>query len=245
MTLQSVLFLTAIRKNLHKTLHAFTFFLGWMCVHSFDLLFISQRFGVKTYLYVYYFGLLIETVLLVLIVREVFSLVFTPWGSLPAGVISNVFSLITTVSALIVFAAVWHPANTPDPLFAGLRTAHRTVQSILCLAFWIIVLYARVLGIPWRSRLADITSGFLLYLTFQSFTSAIIGFASRYWVAQLSRIATLSYIGALLFWVASMREQKMVFEVVSDDELSHVRSLVEAMVSTTSQLSKIIKSRAS
>jgi len=217
-----VLFVGAIKRRLASDFPRFLWLLGFISFKSLLLVVINFVAGVWIYFYVYYFGVLAETVLLVLVASEIFRLLFEPVSELRPDALSRMAGVMIAIAAVALTVVTWHsPAGIPL-LPAILYKGRSALETVICLAFWLLALYSRFLGLPWRSRMADIVSGFLFYLTLQSVTHALFIFPQLY--STLSRLESALYLGGLCFWLAALRKQEPTFAPASQGQLLLLRA---------------------
>jgi hypothetical protein len=200
----------AIRRQLASDFPRFVLLLGFVCSRSLMLVFINFLFSLGPYFYAYYWSTAIESLLLILVTAEIFKLVFEPVSALPPSAISRMAGAIVVIAAVAVTVATWPPSKNFDLTFSVVYRVRTAVDIVICFSCWLLAIYSRLLGLRWRSRLADIMSGFLFYLTIQSFTHMLL------WIipdktAVLSRIESAAYLGGLCFWFAALRQQEPVF----------------------------------
>jgi hypothetical protein len=224
--LQLLLLVTAIRKGLARVTPAYVAFLSFVAMQSSALLAISHFLAYRVYFWAFYFGAATEAALLLWIVYDVFRNVFDPLSSLPPRSVAKVVAGAAIIAAISITLAIWKPAVQPDPLAALARTFQRTTNFIVSLSFWSLVVYARKLGIPWRSRMAGIAAGFLFFLTIQSITTAALGFTPRSWFGTLSRIGIISYLASLIVWVRAVQRQEEEVQLPTPAAVAKFRSLV-------------------
>jgi hypothetical protein len=119
----------------------------------------------------------------------------------------------------------------------------RTTNFVVSLSFWSLVIYARKLGIPWRSRMAGIAAGFLFFLTIQSITTAALGFAPQSWFASLNRIGIISYLSSLFVWLHAVQREEDRAELPTPEALLHLAAAVGQMRNATGKLAVQGKTR--
>src|SRR5216684_3309096 len=187
------LFIGAVRRRLASDFPCFVWLVGFIFFKSLLLAFINFVAGVWAYFYVYYFGAAIEATLMVLVASEIFRLLFEPVSTLRPHALSRMAGGMIAILAMAVTAVTWHPMGQLPLPAAILYTGRTALEIVICLSFWLLALYSRFLGLPWRSRMADIVSGFLFYLTLQSVTHALLMFPQLFSI--ISRLESAIYIG--------------------------------------------------
>lgn len=221
---QLALFAGCLKRRLASDVPRFVVLIGFLSLKSIVLIVVSRLFPYSAYFYTYYFGGVIKGIILVAVAYEIFLLVFEPRSALPPQTLSKMIWGIFAVSILATGAAVWQPFQTNDLLLTIILTAERSVDLVICCSFWLLVLCSRVLGIPWRCRIADIASGFLLQLTAESVITFLRSFLHTPYSTGLSRIGTLAYLGCLGFWFAALRRQEPTFAAATRSQLLLLRN---------------------
>lgn len=221
---QVALFVGCLKRRLASDVPRFVMLVGFLSLKSITLIFISLFFAYKVYFYSYYFGVVFNSVFLIAVAYEIFLLVFEPRSALPPRTLSRMIWGIFAVSILATTAAIWRPFRTNDLTFTIIMTAQRSVELVICFSFWLLVLCSRVLGIPWRCRIADIASGFLLQLTSEAAITVLLGFVPASYAGGLSRLGTVAYLGGMGFWFAALRRQEPTFAAATRSQLLLLRN---------------------
>ena len=209
---QCWLFAAALKMKIYRQLFWFVVFLGFVSCRSVLLLWISQCLSYPVYFYTYYGALGVESILIALLIHAFFREAFEPFNSLPSGTVMRLVICISFFITACSCLAFYKPALTSRFLFVVIETANRTLQFCLCASLWVIVLYARKLAIPWRSRVADIITGFLVFITvrFIVFSSAeLLHFQAI--AMKLSRLSMVAYLIGLAFWQAAFLRKEVAF----------------------------------
>jgi hypothetical protein len=235
--LQWCLLVLAIRHGIGRVAPRYVIFIGFLSVQSTLLFLVSRYLTYSAYVWAFYLGMGIETLLLVLVLYDIFRSVFDPLGSLPPKIVAKIASQVVAIAAAALTLAIWKPAVSPDAVLSFLRTFHRSAEFIATLSLWSVVLYARALGIPWRSRVAGLASGFLLYLTVQSLITAAIGLnPGRAVISWLSRTGIISYVVSLVIWILAVRRQEAVVQLPTPAALGKLRVLISEARSDSGKL---------
>ena len=236
--LQWILAVMSVRKGMTRGAPRYVAFISFATLQTMALLAISQFMPYAVYFWTFYIGGAIETTLLFFVVYDVFRNVFDPLSSLPPRTVAKSVAGLAFIIALSVTLWICKPAVRPDPLSALAlgRTFERTTNLVVSLSFWGLAFYARKLGIPWRSRMAGIASGFLIYLTVQSSTTAALGFAPSTWFGTLNRIGVISYLASLIVWLRALQLEEPEVELPTPEALVQVAAAVEQMGAAAGQL---------
>ena len=198
---QWALLIMAIKCSLQRQMPRYLAFLSFVSLQSPTLLAISRWMPYNAYFWAFYVGMTIETFLLLMVVYDIFKTTFAPLTSLPVTLLPRMARMTTVLAATAVSLTLWIPGITGLSVFALARNYHRTAQLIICALLWCVVLYARHVGIPWRSRSAWIAGGFLVYLSTQAIVTGSVTFTrNAQMVMWLSRIGLAGYLAGLAFW---------------------------------------------
>jgi hypothetical protein len=230
MAMQWGLLAYALHRKLWRQSPFFMAFLSFVALQSSASFLISQYLSYSSYVVAFYAGMAMETVLLLMVVYEVFRVGFNPIGVLPSGTVARIVAFLGAIVVGSVSLALWKPAVSSDAFFALAKTCHRSAEFVVCCALWSIILYARSLAIPWQTRIAGIARGFLFYLTVQAFTTAGIALSSGAVVTWLSRVGIASYFVALVLWFRAARQQDEIsMELPAPEVLIRLKDLVGEM----------------
>jgi hypothetical protein len=238
-SLQWMLLIVSIRKGMARLSPSYVAFVAFAALESTALTVVAQFMAYQVYFWAFYFGVALETALLFFVVYDVFRNVFDPLSSLPPRTVAKAVAGVAIITAVSITLGIWKPAVRPDALAALARTFERTTDFIVSLSFWSLVVYARKLGIPWRSRMAGIAAGFLLYLTSQSVTTAVMGFAPQSWFAFLNRIGIDIYLATLFVRLRAVQRQETKVELPTPDALLHLVAAVGQMRNATGKLATV------
>lgn len=241
---QWLLFAYAVRKRIARLAPRFLLFLGFICFQSTALFAVARALSYPYYFWSYYAGLAIETLLLMLVLYDIFRTTFQPYFSLPSRTLGRLVTSIAVISALVISLAIWKPALSADAATSFLRTFHRTSGLVVALSLWSVVMYARHVGVPWRSRTAGIAAGFLFYLSVQGLTTAAIGFAPQAWFAWLDRAGNAAFLLSLVSWFHAVRQpEEISLDLPAPEFVFRLRGWVAQMRRDTGELEVAGKAR--
>lgn len=228
--LQCVVFLSALRRGLGKCLPRFTGYIGFVSVRSLVLFAVSQFLVYRIYFWAFYAGVALEVVLLFFVIYEIFQGSFQPLESVPRSAIPAICTIMSILAALAVSLAISNPASRHLPRIANLlNTLDRSSDIIIACALWTIVMYARHLGIPWRSRVAGIARGLLIGISIQAITVMAIGFVKFQAGMWFSRIGMVGNIAALVIWLRAVRAQEIPIVLPAPEVLTKLQMVVGEM----------------
>lgn len=224
--LQFTSWLFSLSAGLQRLHPRFVFYLGFLCVKSSMLLVVSLALPYSWYYWSFYAGIAIETLLLLLVVYEIFRNTFAPLGVLRPGTIARLAGWMIVTTAVFITIGIWRPAPTSsfaDSVTALLRTTHQTVTFSVAVALWSLVMYARGLAIPWRSRTAGIAAGFLFCLSAESFVRAGQSMAPHAWFIWFDRLLAVVFLVTLALWIlATRRPEETATELPTPDVLRSI-----------------------
>jgi hypothetical protein len=145
---------------------AFTGFIAFCVLRS--CLLIYARFVLENstaYVRVGWGAYALQSVLLIALVLEVVRIVLGPYEALPRGTLGNLVLATFTVAFLTVAFTLRFPGSEPSEWITFLRAMDQGVSWTLWGIFVTILVFARVLGIPWNHRVYGIVVGFVFYLS--------------------------------------------------------------------------------
>lgn len=154
----------------------------------------------------YYFRInwgfrLVGLPLMVAVLIEVFASVFRPYSTLPKGTLRWFqFAIIGLIVATAV-AAVVFPGSGPGKLVHGILLINRSLSIIFCGIFSLTALMSGYFGIPWQTRTYGIGVGFLLYMSVDLFTSALLSFYGLDVSSVVQVFIMLAFTLALTTWI--------------------------------------------
>ena len=116
----------------------------------------------------------VEAIFLNLVLLEILVKVLDPFESLPGRTVARFcFWAVLGISTAVAFS-VMMPSGKQGPLFEVPLTIERTIFLADAALLWILLVQAKKLGITWKSSVAEIAIGFVLYLTVQA-TAKFVG----------------------------------------------------------------------
>ena len=116
----------------------------------------------------------IEAIFLNLVLLEILVKVLDPFESLPGRTVAKFcFWAVLGISTAVAFS-VMMPSGHKGPLIEVPLTIERTIFLADAALLWILLVQAKKLGITWKSSVAEIAIGFVLYLTVQSTTRFVV-----------------------------------------------------------------------
>src|SRR5947209_4041084 len=162
------------RKEFFRHWKVFAYYLFFMAGSSLVTL-AAAGFGSRgTYVLTYSVFDFIEAILLNLVVLEILVKVLDPFESLPGRTVARFcFWAILGISAAVAIS-VMMPSGTRETYIQVPLTIERTIFLADASLLWILLVQSKSLGIPWKSSVAEIAIGFVLYLTVQATTRFVV-----------------------------------------------------------------------
>lgn len=231
--LQWAAILVSVYSKLGQQAPRFMLYLWFLCIKSSILVWVSLAFPYATYFWCFYAGVAIDTALLLMVVHEIFRSTFDPLGVQPPGTIARLTGMMIVATSVVITIGIWKPAATSsfvDSLTSLLRTIHRTVIFSIALALWSLVMYARSLAIPWRSRIAGIAAGLLFYISIESIIRGGQSFAPHSWFIWFDRSLGACSLVMLGMWIrAARRPEEIAMDLPTPSALKKVSMALTEM----------------
>jgi hypothetical protein len=220
-----------IGRSLRKSLPRFWIYVAFCGVQGAYLFAAGHLSPYAVYFWSFYAGMAIETVLLIVVLYEIFLRAFAPLESLPERTVARLAVIIAGAAALTLAWAMWSPAAHPRfPWYVDfLSTLNRSAGAVTAAALWTVVMYARHLGIPWRSRVAGIARGFLVYLSAQAILTAVSGYTGVTGTMWVSRLAMICYLVAIGMWMHAARQKEIPIVLPAPESLAKLHVVVAGM----------------
>jgi hypothetical protein len=216
-----------VKKGYWTHWKAFGCYLFYMLAQNLTLFLMSFRVTSRTYAIAYDVTDFIEVVLLSLVVLEILVKVLEPVDVIPGRAVARAaFWAILGVSIAVALSVFIHGQKT-DLLIDLPLTVERTIFLADSILLWILLFQAKALGISWKSSVAEIAIGFVLYLTVQATTRFVMNiYDSRFVVNIASGVGQFAYLIALGSWIWTMTHRDPVSAVrPSAETLAQMREL--------------------
>lgn len=189
--------------------------------------------SVNAFFYAYWGGQLIEAVLTLLIIQEIFTAVLRPYGGLRA-----VGPKIYWISALVFTSvAIWMDVSTPKAMIArvttGLIVAERSISFIQISLLLILFVFCRLFGLRWRHYTFGVALGFSVSACFLALAGSIqvqVGWANS---TMYQLTAPLSFDVGAFVWGCYMVSKESIREIPAvplSPQLAKWNSALEQLV---------------
>src|SRR5215467_1463121 len=214
------------RREFFRHWKVFGYYLFYMAGSSIVTLAIVWFGSRNTYAIAYSVVDFIEAILLNLVLLEILVKVLDPFESLPGRTVARFcFWAVLGISTAVALS-VMMPAGYKETYMQVPLAIERTIFLADACLLWILLMQSKALGITWKSSVAEITVGFLLYLTVQATTRFVV---SRYQDALLISICSIvgqfAYLFSLLGWIWTITHRDPVPAPLSAEARARVEKL--------------------
>jgi hypothetical protein len=165
-------------------------------------------------------------VVLVVMVREVFHILFHPYDTLPQRTLAYFGQATAAVVVAAVAFAFCFPGAQPTAWMTFARAMDQVVSWVLCAVFGFIALFATYFGVPWRHRLYGIGIGFLFYMSVDVAVTTVIAqyrLPSYSWITLIDMVAFLAACGVWCYYFATPEVPRSVPTL---EQLRKIQSLL-------------------
>jgi hypothetical protein len=214
------------RKDFFRHWKIFSYYLFYMASSTVVMLAVSQFATRNQFAYAYSAMDFIEAILLNLVVLEILVRVLDPFESLPGRTVARFcFWAVLGISTAVALS-VMMPAGNKDTYIQVSLTIERTIFLADASLLWILLVQSKSLGISWKSSVAEIAIGFVLYLTVQATTRFVLAI---YQNARLQSIAAevgqFAYLIAVLSWIWTIMRRDAIPAPPSAEALARMYKL--------------------
>jgi len=177
----------------------YLFFMASSSILTLAIVWIGRRDAYAiTYLVVDF----IEAILLNLVLLEILVKVLDPFESLPGRTVARFcFWAVLGISTAVALS-VMMPSGHKEAYIQVPLTIERTIFLADAALLWILLVQSKSLGITWKSSVAEIAIGFVLYLTVQATTRFVVAIYQTSMLQSLaSEVGQFAYLIAVLSWI--------------------------------------------
>ena len=178
----------------------------------------------------------IEAIFLNLVLLEILVKVLDPFESLPGRTVAKFcFWAVLGISTAVAFS-VMMPSGKHGPLFDVPVTIERTIFLADAALLWILLIQAKKLGITWKSSVAEIAIGFVLYLTVQA-TAKFVGsiYTDRMLQSISGEVGQFAFLIAVLGWTWTIIKRDPIEEPLSSEALARIQKTLAEDESVTKE----------
>jgi hypothetical protein len=228
MLIQAALFAVLLWRRAHRSYPSFTLFIGFCVVRStvqLGLTFVAPalRNTVQWGAYVPQF------IILVMLVFEVFHVVFHPYDTLPEGTLTHFLEAVFAVAVTAIAVAVRYPGTQPTAWLTFARAMDQVTAWVLCAVFGFIALFSKYFGIPWRHRVYGIGLGFLFYLSVDMVVTTIVAHYGTMAIRPIWWLDMVAFILSCIIWAIYFAAAEISRPVPSMEQLQQIRTALKQL----------------
>jgi hypothetical protein len=214
------------RRDFYRHWKVFSYYLFYMALSTVAMLGVSQFGSRELFFYSYSAMDFVEAILLNLVVLEILVKVLDPFESLPGRTVARFcFWAILGISTAVALS-VMMPTGYKEPHMQVPLAIERTIFLADACVLWILLVQSKALGITWKSSVAEISIGFVLYLTVQATTRFVVSrFQNAALISISSEVGQVAYLIALLSWTWTILKRDPVTASPSEEAMERVRKL--------------------
>ena len=212
------------RKEFFKHWKVFSYYLFYMAGASIFTI-AAYNFGSREmYIATYSVFDFIEAILINLVLLEILVKVLDPFESLPGRTVARFcFWAVLGISGAVALS-VMTPSGHLEPLVEVPLTIERTIYLADASLLWILLVQSKSLGITWKSSIAEISIGFILYLTVQATTRFMVSIYTGPMLRSISsEVGQFGYLIALLSWIWTITHRDPVEAPLSSEAVARIQ----------------------
>src|SRR5579859_7474024 len=166
----------------------------------------------------------IEAILLSLVLLEILVKVLDPSESLPGRMVARFcFWAVLGISTAVALS-VMMPSGHKQTYIEVPLTIERTIFLADASLLWLLLVQSKKLGITWKSSVAEIAIGFVLYLTVQATTRFVVSIYSGTILRSISsEVGQFAYLIALLSWISTIMRRDPVAAPLSSEAVARIQ----------------------
>src|SRR6266853_6325544 len=168
----------------------------------------------------------IEAIFLNLVLLEILVKVLDPFESLPGRTVARFcFWAVLGISTAVALS-VMMPSGHKEAYIQVPLTIERTIFLADAALLWILLVQSKSLCITWKSSVAEIAIGFILYLTVQATTRFVVAIYQTSMLQSLaSEVGQFAYLIAVLSWIWTILRRDPVPAPPSAESLARMEKL--------------------
>ena len=212
------------RKQFFQHWKVFSYYLFYITSASILTVAVEQFGSANAFVITYSVVDFIEAILLNLVLLEILVKVLAPFESLPGRTVAKFcFWAVLGISTAVAFS-VMMPSGHKGPFIEVPLTVERTIFLADAALLWILLVQAKKLGITWKSSVAEIAIGFVLYLTVQSTTRFVASIYADPMLRSISsEVGQFAFLIAVLGWIWTITHRDPVDEPLSSEAVAKIQ----------------------
>ena len=214
------------RKEFFRHWKVFGYYLFYMAGSSILTLAIVWLGSRDAYAISYFVVDFIEAILLNLVLLEILVKVLDPFESLPGRTVARFcFWAVLGISTAVALS-VMMPSGHKEAYIQVPLTIERTIFLADASLLWALLVQSKALGITWKSSVAEIAIGFVLYLTVQATTRFVVAiYQSPVLQSLASEVGQVAYLIAVLSWIWTIMHRDPVAVPLSSEAVARMQQL--------------------
>jgi|SRR5689334_13490242 hypothetical protein len=212
------------RREFFRHWKVFGYYLFYMAGASIFTLAVERFASHSAFLWTYTAVDFFEAILLNLVLLEILVKVLDPFESLPGRTVARFcFWAVLGISTAVALS-VMMPSDHKETLAAVPLTIERTIFLADASLLWILLVQSKNLGITWKSSVAEIAIGFVLYLTVQATTRFVISIYQGQVLRSISsEVGQFAYLVAVLSWIWTITHRDPVAVPLSSETVARIQ----------------------
>lgn len=224
------------RKQFFQHWKIFSYYLFYITSASILTAAVERAGSANTFRITYLIVDFLEAILLNLVLLEILVKVLAPFESLPGRTVAKFcFWAVLGISTAVAFS-VMMPSVHKNPLVEVPLTIERTIFLADAALLWTLLVQAKKLGITWKSSVAEIAIGFVLYLTVQSTTRFVASIYTDPMLRSISsQVGQFAFLIAVLGWIWTITHRDPLDTPLSSEEVAKIQQPQEEDESVTKE----------
>src|SRR5580765_1314789 len=212
------------RREFFRYWKVFGYYLFYMAGASIFTLAVERFASHSAFLWTYTAVDFFEAILLNLVLLEILVKVLDPFESLPGRTVARFcFWAVLGISTAVALS-VMRPSDHKETLAAVPLTIERTIFLADASLLWILLVQSKTLGITWKSSVAEIAIGFVLYLTVQATTRFVVSIYQGQVLRSISsEVGQFAYLVAVLSWIWTITHRDPVAVPLSSETVARIQ----------------------
>jgi hypothetical protein len=212
------------RREFFRHWKVFSYYVFYMAGAMIFTLAVERLGSAKAFEVTYSIVDFVEAILLNLVLLEILVKVLDPFESLPGQMVARfcfwaVFGISTAVALSVMMPSVHKGTFMEVPL-----TIERTIYLADASLLWLLLVQSKKLGITWKSSVAEIAIGFVLYLTVQATTRFVMSVYPGPILRSISsEVGQFAYLIALLSWISTITRRDPASIPISSEAVARIQ----------------------
>jgi hypothetical protein len=212
------------RRQFFQQWKVFSYYVFYMAGAMIFTLAIERLGSPRAFVVTYSVVDFIEAILLNLVLLEILVKVLDPFESLPGRTVARFcFWAVLGISTAVALS-VMMPSGHKQTYIAVPLTIERTIFLADASLLWILLVQSKALGITWKSSVAEIAIGFVLYLTVQATTRFVVSIYPDPVLRSISsEVGQFAYLIAVLSWIWTITHRDPVAMPLSSEAVARIQ----------------------